>query len=281
MRIIIDMQGAQTESANRGIGRYSLSLAKALFENAGKHEIFFFFNKKIGLKTNQLLMDFIDEIPSDRILVWDFDEESHNYIKNEEQSREAKAFSREAFINRFRPDLLHICSPFEGNEVTYGVKEFLSNLLTTATLYDLIPLVHGEVYLSVPEVKTWYLSRLSELEKTDALLAISDSSTKEGIELLNKSEDKIKNVGCSVDLIFEKSNISNNPLGIAQKLKNINYEYVLVPSGNDSRKNLERAVEAFSRLPTEIRQKYKLVFGRDVEYGIPRKYIKYCYSKSA
>ena len=37
MRIVIDLQGAQSESRFRGIGRYSLSLALAMARNAGDH----------------------------------------------------------------------------------------------------------------------------------------------------------------------------------------------------------------------------------------------------
>ena len=40
MRIVIDMQGAQsTGSRNRGIGRYTQAIAKAV-RNRGEHEIF-------------------------------------------------------------------------------------------------------------------------------------------------------------------------------------------------------------------------------------------------
>ena len=39
MRIVIDMQGAQTESRFRGIGRYVLALTQALVRNRGEHEI--------------------------------------------------------------------------------------------------------------------------------------------------------------------------------------------------------------------------------------------------
>ncbi|MDR5671010.1 hypothetical protein KPA97_67390, partial [Burkholderia cenocepacia] len=39
MRIVIDMQGAQTGSRFRGIGRYTLALAKAMVRNKGEHEI--------------------------------------------------------------------------------------------------------------------------------------------------------------------------------------------------------------------------------------------------
>lgn len=39
MRIVIDMQGAQTASRLRGIGRYTLSLIHAMLHNKGEHEI--------------------------------------------------------------------------------------------------------------------------------------------------------------------------------------------------------------------------------------------------
>ena len=39
MRILIDLQGAQSKSRFRGIGRYTLSLAKAIAKNRGDHEI--------------------------------------------------------------------------------------------------------------------------------------------------------------------------------------------------------------------------------------------------
>jgi len=44
MRIVIDLQGAQSTSRFRGIGRYSLSLALAMARNAGKHEIWLALN---------------------------------------------------------------------------------------------------------------------------------------------------------------------------------------------------------------------------------------------
>jgi O-antigen biosynthesis alpha-1,2-mannosyltransferase len=37
MRVVIDMQGAQTESRFRGIGRYTMGLALGLARNAGEH----------------------------------------------------------------------------------------------------------------------------------------------------------------------------------------------------------------------------------------------------
>jgi hypothetical protein len=39
MRIVIDMQGAQTESRFRGIGRYTMSFSQAIARRRGEHEI--------------------------------------------------------------------------------------------------------------------------------------------------------------------------------------------------------------------------------------------------
>ena len=39
MRIVIDMQGFQGTNRNRGIGRYTVSLTKAIIKNKGDHEI--------------------------------------------------------------------------------------------------------------------------------------------------------------------------------------------------------------------------------------------------
>ena len=39
MRIVVDMQGAQTASRFRGIGRYTMSFAQALARNAGQHDV--------------------------------------------------------------------------------------------------------------------------------------------------------------------------------------------------------------------------------------------------
>ena len=39
MRIVIDLQGAQSESRFRGIGRYSLSLTQAILRHGVGHEI--------------------------------------------------------------------------------------------------------------------------------------------------------------------------------------------------------------------------------------------------
>ena len=48
MRIVIDMQGAQCRNRQRGIGRYTLSLAQAIVRNRGEHEVFLALNGSVS-----------------------------------------------------------------------------------------------------------------------------------------------------------------------------------------------------------------------------------------
>ncbi|WP_203564006.1 hypothetical protein [Deefgea sp. CFH1-16] len=54
MRIVIDLQGAQSASRHRGIGRYSLALAQAMVRNRGEHEILIALNGMFQKLLSQL-----------------------------------------------------------------------------------------------------------------------------------------------------------------------------------------------------------------------------------
>ena len=70
MRIVIDLQGAQTVSRFRGIGRYTLALTQAVVRHRGQHEVFLLLN---GLfpETIQPIRDaFQDLLPTANIHIW-------------------------------------------------------------------------------------------------------------------------------------------------------------------------------------------------------------------
>ena len=68
MRIVIDMQGAQTESRFRGIGRYSLALALAMARNAGGHEIWLALNAAFPESISDIRRVFAGIIPEQRCM---------------------------------------------------------------------------------------------------------------------------------------------------------------------------------------------------------------------
>ena len=70
MRIVIDMQGAQTESRFRGIGRYTMSFTQALVRNRGEHEIILALNGLFPDTIEPIRAVFDGMLPQENIRVW-------------------------------------------------------------------------------------------------------------------------------------------------------------------------------------------------------------------
>lgn len=70
MRIVIDMQGAQTESRFRGIGRYTMAFAQAVVRNRGEHEIYLALNGLFPEAVEDIRLAFDGLLPQDHIRIW-------------------------------------------------------------------------------------------------------------------------------------------------------------------------------------------------------------------
>jgi len=70
MRIVIDMQGAQTESRFRGIGRYTMSFAQAVVRNGGEHEIILALSGLFPETIEPIRAAFDGMLPQENIRVW-------------------------------------------------------------------------------------------------------------------------------------------------------------------------------------------------------------------
>lgn len=70
MRIVLDLQGCQSVSRLRGIGRYSLALAKAIARNAGEHEVWVVLNNLFPDSIEEIRHTFDGLVPIDRIAVF-------------------------------------------------------------------------------------------------------------------------------------------------------------------------------------------------------------------
>lgn len=79
----------------------------------------------------------------------------------------------------------------------------MKKITTAVILYDLIPLIHEEVYLSNPIVKDWYLKKIAQLKKSDFILSISESSRNEAITYLNYDKDCIHNISSAANTFLK------------------------------------------------------------------------------
>src|SRR5689334_18983120 len=69
MRIVLDLQGAQSDSRFRGIGRYSLALAEAIASEGRQHEVWLALSGRFPESIEPLRERFAGLIPPERIRV--------------------------------------------------------------------------------------------------------------------------------------------------------------------------------------------------------------------
>lgn len=259
MRIVIDLQGAQTESRFHGIGRYSLDFALALARNPRDHEIWLLINGHVASSARELRAMFADCVPPERVLMFFPPEALELQIAKDRPHRTAAELTRAHLIRSVRPDCLIITSLIEppGSEsVTTNNAEDLDGI-TAAVLYDLIPWLNADIYLADPSLRKYYEAKLEELKKARLLLAISESSRQEAIGHLGTAPDDVVTISSAARDAFSP--------GVAEWTDlrpelGINRPFVMyAPSGYDPRKNLLGLIEAFSQLPSDLRTAHQLV----------------------
>lgn len=261
MRIVIDLQACQsTGSRNRGIGRYSLALAKAMLRSSSGHEFHLLLSDAFPDTIEPLRQTFDRLLPPENIHVWELPQPVAELFPENAWRAKAAQFVREQMIANLRPDFVHIASLFEGSgdDVVSSIGLSGHQVPTAVTLYDLIPLVYERQYLLDERQRAWYYRRLHVLKKADLLLAISESSRQEGLSYLDVDHEKVVNISSAVDENFGLFEVSlEQSVSICQRYR-LNLPYVMYTGGVDLRKNIDGLIRAFAMLPVNVRTQHQL-----------------------
>jgi len=270
MRIVIDMQGAQTQSRFRGIGRYSMALAQGIVRNCCEHDVVLVLNGFLPDSIETIRAAFKGILPRENIRVWyapglGWEEESDNSWR-----QEAAELIREAFLLSLKPDIIHLTSFFEGyvdNAVT-GIGCLDSSVPVSVSLYDLIPLINADQYLKPnPDYEQYYLRKVDQLRNASVLLSISRFSRQEALDNLGDIDIPIVDISTAVDEHFRSIPITNENNEYIKQKFSIHHPFVLYTGGSDDRKNLPRLIRSYSQLAVDLRQKHQLVFAGKVPDG--------------
>jgi glycosyltransferase involved in cell wall biosynthesis len=263
MRIVIDMQGAQSESRFRGIGRYTMSFVQAVVRNRGDHEIILALSGLFSDTIEPIRAAFEGLLPQENIRVWYAPGPVREHDPENAGRREVAELLREAFLASLRPDVIHVCSLFEGyvDDAVVSIGRFDTKTPVSVILYDLIPLLNPETYLrSNPQFESYYLRKVSYLRLASRLLAISDFTRHEGLAHLDIPEEKAVTIYAATESYFQQQNLDEGEAADIKKKFGICRPFILCTGGSDERKNLPRLIEAYAALPKRLRGGYQLLF---------------------
>lgn len=266
MRIVVDLQACQSSgSRHRGIGRYSLSLVKAMLQQARGHEMILMLNGLFHETIDPIRTALADVAGPEHFVVWNTPGPVAAIPAENAWRNRAAEYVREQFLASLRPDIVHVSSLFEGgsDDAITSIGKSAHQLPTAVTLYDLIPLIHAQHYLQNPQVEQWYFDKLRSIKRADLLLAISESSRQEAINYLQFAPDSVVNISSAVDSHFRvpddaKFGDTEGMSALRHRCR-LRREFVMYTGGIDLRKNIEGLIAAYANLPLGLRVQHQLV----------------------
>lgn len=262
MRIVIDLQGAQTESRFRGIGRFTTSIAKAIIENCREHQVYLVLNGLFSETLSAIRADFDGVIDPANIKVWNAPGPVRYMDENNDWHREVAQLLREHFIASLHPDVLYVPSLFEGyvDDAVLSVGKFYNTAPVCITLYDLIPLMNPDKYLNTnSSYKSYYLEKIESLKSASILFAISESSRQEGVSHLDSYKGSIVNSSIGSDDLFCIEDFSSDKKNEILKRFSLKDSFVFYTGGADERKNLNTLIQSYADISKDLRETNQLV----------------------
>ena len=268
MRLVIDLQGAQGSNAKRGIGRYSRELALAMVRAPRQHDVVVALNGAMLETAEDLLARFSAFLPPSHLRSWFSAPASAGPY-----AAQAARVVRAQFLASLQPDIVHVSSIFEGlgDEAVTFSPPGLERLPLVGTCYDLIPLIRHKEYLEgqgvlVPH-RRWYYAGLHEMFLAEGLLAISESSRQEAITHLGFDAGKVSNIQAGIGPAFRPPELDKAAAAARLARYGVQAPYILFVGAGDPRKNEQGFIEAYVRLPAELRALHQLVLVGHVDEG--------------
>lgn len=276
MRLVIDLQACQTDSRDRGIGRYAMSLVQAIASELDeKDELVVAIDMANVRRARDVRNELRRRDVCAKVVGYGYPATQHT--DTSPMARRLAGQLRSQFYVSLRPDVLLICSLFEAG-TCYSTEldwAMLANIRRAVVGYDLIPLLFPDRYLPAGHVRTeWYRARLADLGRFDLILSISDATRWDLIDRLGIAESRVAVIGAGFDgaLVCPRDKASDE-----QRVRELGIErpFVLMVGNGDWRKNTLGALRAFDDLPESLRDAHDLVLtqaGDDVHQALSGEY---------
>jgi len=261
MKILIDIQGCQSASRFRGIGRYTRSFVNAIIGNRDNDDVYLLYNARFTEAVQEIQDLFPNQLPPGHILSFRFNgdvaemnSENYSYTRNAEKCREE-------YLCEIEPDIVVLTSLFEGfldNAVTSIGQFSVPKYKTAVILYDLIPYINPNVIL-LDHYRNHYCRKIESFQQADIFLAISEYAHQEAAGAFPELKDKIVTISSACDMQFEPREYDETTKQKKLSQLGISRKFIMSSGTLEPRKNFLQLIFAFALLPEKLKTEYQLV----------------------
>lgn len=233
--VITDIQGLQSTSyRDRGIARYTFELVDAVRRRDPSVYAALVLNPDLAAPT------FIEPLIASRLL----------------------RFSDEVDLGDAA--VWHVTSPYE---LTVAPERLVprraqeAGLRIVVTVHDLIPERMASHYLADAGIRARYRARHELVRSADRVLAVSQTTADDVVDLLGIDPSRVAVTGEGVSDAFTPAHGDERGAAAARAagvVEGLGARFVLYTGGVDERKNLDRLLEAWARVPSALRSDRKL-----------------------
>lgn len=259
MRICIDVQGMQTDSRFRGIGRWTQGLVQGMLRNKAEHEIFLILNGELKDSSYAIREKFKGLLPDDHFIEWHAPAPLA-FCKSESAINRHDASSIYQYsVLHCNPNLLILLSTIEnsGEEFYFDINEIKKYCLTASVVYDFIPAENQEKYLSSHIDYDYYWKQIDKMRSFDVLFSISQYIAQKCKERF--PDRNILNISSAVETDFRPVIKNKEEWNVFLSSYGIYKPFVFYAGGSDERKNVGALLEAYALLPSSVRTNHQLV----------------------
>ena len=253
MRLLIDFQACQGHTRGHGIGRYAFGLLKGMATIGALSDATLHVNATLGGLDDPLLREILTLSPQTRTVI-----QSYRPMDTSPQERVKNRILNTAAFSRLAEEFEGVLflDPMEAGYSSFAPQDhsLFPTLWLGTVLYDFIPMLFPNPYLSAPLRKEDYFRKLSLLRESDCLLSISQHTKEDAERLLALSHSKIVNILGGVDGMFQDYSREETPIPY------FDGEYILCAGNGEYRKNWEGMLNAYALLPPNLRRNYFLCF---------------------
>jgi glycosyltransferase involved in cell wall biosynthesis len=266
MRLVLDLQAAQSPSRSDEIARYTIGFARAIAEAASAHELLLVLNGRFAETIEKLSAEFANSVPKGNIRVFEVPGPLAEIDPANIWRARSAELLHQSFLADLHPDIVHTAVSFDGwqNDIVTSIGPQVENLPAALTLLD--PALLAEPSTEEPGIALFRQRRVQLIKSADLLFTASEATRQQAMTALHLRADRVVQIPPSAETInLDEPPVVTQP----QDQPGLSRSFIVLASQNGDL--AKESLAAIALLPPDLRKSHQVVFAGELGKAVRAK----------